>query len=257
MEQVLTEAAAVVAADPAAWDKGRSDLDALGEWAVTAWSPSGMGARPQSSLGSPPPGCCNGQPRRARPLRSSTRPATRCTSRGWPWCCVPTTCNDCPWRGMAAGLLQHQFALQSADGAIACAGPVRLEAGGWRETVQAEGRCRVVAAVVSSVSRRMPYWWAPVASARTRGALDGRDILCPGRPPLAGRRLERRSAQRRWMTMGMPRLGRVVIDASSSSGAFDAGSRCQRSRIIGRIRRSSMRAKLLPMQTRGPAPNGK
>jgi hypothetical protein len=35
MEQVLTEAAAVVAADPAAWDKGRSDLDALGEWTVT------------------------------------------------------------------------------------------------------------------------------------------------------------------------------------------------------------------------------
>jgi hypothetical protein len=35
MAQVLTEAAAVVAADPAAWDKGRSDLDALGEWAVT------------------------------------------------------------------------------------------------------------------------------------------------------------------------------------------------------------------------------
>ena len=35
MAQVLTEAAAVVAADPAAWDKGRSDLDALGEWTVT------------------------------------------------------------------------------------------------------------------------------------------------------------------------------------------------------------------------------
>lgn len=35
MEQVLTEAAAVVAADGAAWDKGRSDLDALGEWTVT------------------------------------------------------------------------------------------------------------------------------------------------------------------------------------------------------------------------------
>ena len=35
MEQVLTEAAAVVAADGAAWDKGRSDLDALPEWTVT------------------------------------------------------------------------------------------------------------------------------------------------------------------------------------------------------------------------------
>lgn len=40
-----------------------------------------------------------------------------------------------------------QFALHSADGAIACAGPVRFEAGGWRETVQAEGRCLVVAGV--------------------------------------------------------------------------------------------------------------
>ena len=35
MEQVLTEAAAVVAADGAAWDKGRSDLDVLPEWTVT------------------------------------------------------------------------------------------------------------------------------------------------------------------------------------------------------------------------------
>ena len=35
MEQVLTEAAAVVAAAGAAWDKGRCDLDALPEWTVT------------------------------------------------------------------------------------------------------------------------------------------------------------------------------------------------------------------------------
>jgi hypothetical protein len=35
MEEVLTEAAAVVAADRAAWDRRRSDLDALPEWTVT------------------------------------------------------------------------------------------------------------------------------------------------------------------------------------------------------------------------------
>jgi hypothetical protein len=40
-----------------------------------------------------------------------------------------------------------QFALHSADGAIACAGPLRFEAGGWWESVQTESCCLVVAGV--------------------------------------------------------------------------------------------------------------
>ena len=38
-----------------------------------------------------------------------------------------------------------QFALHSADGAIACTGPLRVEASTWQDAVQVERRCLVVA----------------------------------------------------------------------------------------------------------------
>ena len=98
MAQVLTEAAAVVAADGAAWDKGRSDLDALGEWAVTqpyrglpqadllgGSMTSRFGRRPRSTTGASGwmPTCVGRSARSPLGASSASDPG-RADHRSWP-----------------------------------------------------------------------------------------------------------------------------------------------------------------------------
>lgn len=69
-----------------------------------------------------------------------------------------------------------QFALQTAEGAIACAGPLRFEAGGWREAVQAEGRCLLIAGIGLGLGASDHH--RQLVAAMTRGRVVAAVIIC-------------------------------------------------------------------------------